>query len=174
MKYKTATAAAIFAAALSACCTSCNTITDDALPALPVNINLSPVSVWNTYGVTAFGSYRHFVMQNSEPSGFPYIGQSATGFGGVLLVCGFNPYTTDAGVPMAYDLACPVERRAEVRVRMKATDTFPMAVCPECGSTYNVVEHGGAPESGPAAASRLGLTRYRCLDAVNGGYLIIN
>ena len=136
VKYKTATAAAIFAAALSACCTSCNTITDDALPALPVNINLSPVSVWNTYGVTAFGSYRYFVMQNSEPSGFPYIGQSATGFGGVLLVCGFNPYTTDAGVPMAYDLACPVERRAEVRVRMKATDTFPMAVCPECGRSY--------------------------------------
>ena len=85
---------------MSACCTSCITITDDALPALPVNINLSPVSVWNTYGVTAFGSYRYFVMQNGEPSGFPYIGQSATGFGGVLLVCGFNPYTTDAGVPM--------------------------------------------------------------------------
>ena len=159
---------------LSAACRSCTTISDDTLPSLPVNINLSPVSVWNTYGVTAFGSYRYFVMQLGEPSGFPYIGQSATGFGGVLLVCGFNPYSTDAGVPLAYDMACPVERRAEVRVRMKPTDTFPVAVCPECGSTYDVVELGGAPKSGPAVGRKLGLTRYRCLDAVNGGYLIIN
>ena len=65
-------------------------------------------------------------MQNSEPSGFPYIGQSATGFGRRIAGVRFQPpYTTDAGVPMAYDLACPVGGARRVRVRMKATDTFP-------------------------------------------------
>lgn len=152
----------------------CQSVDDGRIPSLAVNINVSPASVWQTYGVALYGSHRYFVPVLHEPAGFPYLEQSATGFGGVLLVCGTDVFSGEAGVPVAYDLACPVERSARVRVRMEVADPLPVARCPECGSTYAVVDRGGSPISGPAATDRYGLRRYECAPMQSGGYVIYN
>ena len=153
----------------------CNTVDDDRIPSLAVNINLSTPDLWTVYGVSGYGDFRTFIYSLGEPRNFAYTVGSCTGFGGVLLVSGFNPFTLEAAVPMAYDLACPVELQADVRVRMvTGEETLPVAVCPECGSKYDVMERAGAPISGPALSDRYGLARYECLPSAYGGYIIVN
>ena len=152
----------------------CNTVDDDRIPSLAVNINLSTPDLWTVYGVSGYGDYNSFIYALGQPRNFAYTVGSCTGFGGVLLVSGFNPFTLEASVPMAYDLACPVERKPDVRVRMVAGELLPYAVCPECGSKYDVVERAGAPVSGPALSHHFGLARYDCLPSAYGGYIIIN
>ena len=156
--------------------TGCQSVDSDRIPSMPVNIVLSDISLWNTYGVTGFGQTRNFILSKGErePAGFPYSQTSSTGFGGVLLIEGMDPYSMEASVPLAYDLSCPVEKKADIRAIVD-NDSFE-AICPICGSHYDVTMGGGAPLSGPAAAStmRYGLRRYRCLPSENGGYIITN
>lgn len=156
--------------------TGCESVDDDRIPNMPVNIVLSDAGTWNTYGVSGFGSSRRFILAQSqrEPSGFPYSQTSATGFGGVLLISGMDPYTTTTDVPLAYDLACPVEMKASVRVEVEGE--LYNAVCPVCGSKYDVTMGGGAPLSGPAATGehKYGLCRYTCYPSGSGGYIITN
>lgn len=153
---------------------ACNTIDDNRIPSVPVNINLSTSDMWITYGVQGYGSYRYFIASLREPRNFPYTDRTYTGYGGVLLVSGVNPFTQEAGVPMAYDLSCPVECSPTVRVAMQPDGYSSVAVCPECGSHYDVIELGGSPLSGPAKSRRLGLRRYECRLSDYGGYLIRN
>lgn len=150
----------------------CHSVDDDSIPAMPVNINLSDAGLWNTYGVAGFGLYRYFIPRLNEPQGYRYTANTATGFGGVLLIGGMDPFTTETNVPLAYDLACPVECNPDTRVVVD-NSTFE-AVCPECGSRYNVTMQGGSPISGPAATGsrKLGLSRYSCLRTSGGGYII--
>lgn len=154
----------------------CHSVDDDRIPAYAVSINLGDAAFWNTYGVSGFGSNRRFILSPSlrEPRGFPYSQQSATGYGGVLLISGMDPFTNQTDVPLAYDLACPVEVKADVRVQIEG-ELFE-AVCPVCGSHYDVTMSGGSPVSGPAATGKYkyGLRRYRCLPTGNGGYVITN
>lgn len=154
------------------CGYGCNSVDDERIPAMPVSINLSDPGLWNTYGVAGFGMYRYFIPQHKEPSGFSYSVGSAAGFGGILLIGGMDPFTTDPNVPLAYDLACPVECDPNVRVSVDAS-TFE-AVCGKCGSHYDVTMQGGAPVSGQAAEGKhkYGLTRYQCLRSMAGGYMI--
>lgn len=154
----------------------CHDADDDALPNYPVGIDLGNAGLWNVYGVAGFGLYTEFILGSGirVPEGFPYTETSRTGFGGVLLIGGMDPYTGNTNVPLAYDLACPVEKRADVRVGIDEATT--VAVCPVCGSSYDVTMAGGAPLSGPAAKNKkkVALTRYQCLPTVNGGYLVSN
>lgn len=153
---------------------SCSTIDDDRIPSLPVNINLTTTDLWVTYGVAGYGDYRYFIASLREPRNFPFTDRTTTGYGGVLLVSGVNPYTMEAGVPLAYDLSCPVECKPDTRVSMQPDDMSYVAVCPECGSHYDVIELGGSPTSGPALSRKLGLRRYECRQSGYGGYLIVN
>lgn len=154
----------------------CHEADDNALPAYPVSIDLGNTGLWNVYGVSGFGIHRSFVLASGVriPEDFPYRETSRTGFGGVLLIGGMDPYTGDTNVPLAYDLACPVEKRPDVRVAVDEATTE--AVCPVCGSRFDVTMAGGSPLSGPAASKKrkVAMTRYRCLPTVNGGYLISN
>lgn len=165
---------ALAAAALAA--SSCNSVDDERIPAYAVSINLGDTGTWNTYGVSGFGNSRRFILSPSlrEPAGFPYSRQSATGFGGVLLISGMDPFTTQTDVPLAYDLACPVEAKPDIRVEIEGE--LYQAVCPECGSRYDVTMGGGSPLAGPAATGKYkyGLRRYRCLPTGSGGYHITN
>lgn len=154
---------------------SCDTLVDDRIPAMPVNINLGGHGMWNTYGVSGYGQYNRFILYSNTrlPSGFPYTETSRTGFGGVLLISCVDPFSGDMG-PMAYDLACPVERKQTVRVEVDPENYE--AFCPECGSRYNITERGGSPISGPALTSKYQLKRYNCIPAGDGmgGYIITN
>lgn len=155
---------------------ACNSVDDDRIPNYAVNINIADAGLWNSYGVAGFGSSRNFILGSGLrlPSGFPFNQQSATGFGGVLLINGMDPFTNETDVPLAYDLACPVECKQNIRVEIEG-DLYE-AVCPVCGSHYNVTMMGGAPLSGPAATGKqkYGLRRYKCVPSGMGGYIIIN
>ncbi len=155
---------------------SCNQVDDDRIPSLPVYINLSGAGMWNSYGVSGVGISRNFINWQGvvSPSGFPYNAGTYVGFGGVLLVGGVDPFTSEPNVPLAYDLSCPVECSQTVRVAINADNLE--AVCPECGSHYNVITAGGSPVSGPALTGqyKYGLRRYVCDPAQGGGYIIHN
>lgn len=138
---------------------------------MPVAINLADPGLWNTFGVTALGQNRSFIKTQRQPSGFAYTDATYTGLGGVLLICGVDGLSGQTGVPLAYDLSCPVECKPDVRVAVNP-ETFD-AVCPKCGSRYNVYDAGGATISGPAAEEKIkGLQRYACLPGAAGGYTI--
>lgn len=152
----------------------CHEVDDDRIPQMPVLINLSDRGLWDTYGVSGFGNSRNFIMGVSptQPAGFHYSADSRTGFGGILLISGMDPYSAQTSAILAYDLSCPVEREPNVRVYIDA-DNF-VAVCPQCGSRYDVTMAGGAPLSGPAAQKKrnYGLKRYQCMGTQYGGYII--
>lgn len=155
-------------------CAGCKSVKDDVIPSMPVNINLASPDLWNTYGVSGYGQYRLFIRELRTPRDFAFTDKTYTGYGGVLLISGVNPFTLEAGVPLAYDLSCPVERKPDVRVSIQSDGMIPMAVCPKCGSSYDVLERGGAPIAGVAVAENVGLRRYDCRMATYGGYIIMN
>ena len=150
---------------------SCNQLNDERIPAMAVYIDLSNQGLWNTFGVHNYGQYNYFIFTTSirQPHGFAYSYNSATGYGGVLLIGGQNVYSGDMA-PLAFDLSCPVERMPDVRVYVD-NNTFE-AVCPDCDSHYNVVEANGAPVSGPALHMHYALTPYDCYPTTAGGYVI--
>lgn len=154
---------------------ACNQVDDDRIPSLPVYINLSGAGMWNTYGVAGIGLSRSFINSGgvTSPPGFPFTANTYLGFGGVLLIGGVDPFTSEPNVPLAYDLACPVERDQSVRVSVDP-DNFE-AVCRKCGSRYDVVMAGGSPVAGPALTGdvKYGLRRYVCSPEY-GGYIIHN
>lgn len=156
----------------------CRSIDTERIPNMLVYVALNDPGLWNTYGVSGFGSHRNFIYQpstgKSEPTGFFYKEGSGTGFGGVLLIEGMDPYNNLGAYPLAYDLACPVERQADIRVVVSNEDY--VAVCPQCKSVYDVTMAAGAPISGEAATGKYkyALKSYRVVPSGNGGYIIRN
>ncbi|MCH5223112.1 MAG: hypothetical protein J1E82_03650 [Muribaculaceae bacterium] len=159
--------------AITAFCQGCDSVNDERIPNMPVNISISNAGLWNTYGVAGFGSYRNFTLSPRQPASFPYSSKSATGFGGVLLIEGIDPFLGNTAAPLAYDLACPVERSPEIKVTINSEY---MAVCPVCQSIYDVTMQRGAPIGGPAATGKYkyALKTYTCLSSTEGGYFITN
>lgn len=155
---------------------SCNQVDDDRIPSVPVYINLSGAGMWNSYGVSGVGISRNFINWQGEvsPAGFPFTANTYVGFGGVLLIGGVDPFTAEPNVPLAFDLSCPVECKQTVRVAIDSDKLE--AVCPVCGSRYDVMTAGGAPVGGPALTGRYkyGLRRYYCQPEMGGGYIIHN
>ncbi|MBD5185852.1 MAG: hypothetical protein HDS92_04490 [Bacteroidales bacterium] len=132
--------------------TSCESLDDDRIPPMPVNIVFQSVGMWESYGVPGATDYRRFILQKKLPAGFPYTALSYTGFGGVLLVADI------LGDPQAFDLSCPVEARQDIIVNIDRETN--LARCPECGSEYDVFSNYGTPVSGPAVTRHYALTRY--------------
>lgn len=156
---------------------SCQNIDNERIPNLLVNISLADPGLWNTFGVSGFGSYRYFIHNNqgsSQPAGFTYKSGSGTGFGGVLLIEGMDPFSAVTAAPLAYDLACPVERDPNIRVVVD-TETY-VAVCSQCKSVYDVTMQRGAPISGEAATGKYkyALKSYNCVPSGYGGFIITN
>lgn len=131
---------------------ACDSVDDERIPSMPVRIDFPTVGDWQRYGVAAALDSRSFIKADRIPQGFPYTEMSATGFGGILLVCSFD------NNPLAYDLSCPVEVKPSVRVSVDKENN--VARCSVCGSAYDVFRTG-APLSGPAADKGYALTRYR-------------
>lgn len=132
---------------------SCHTIDDNRIPVAPVNIVFNTSADWDIYGVAAATDHRRFIRDQRIPANFPYTATTFTGYGGILLVCDVM------GAPLAYDLSCPVEAKTAVRVQIDPESL--LAVCPVCGSTYDVLSLQGAPTSGIAAERGYGMRRYR-------------
>lgn len=144
----------------------CHSVDDERIPYAPVHLSFATIADWNQWVVKqqdAANSARFIYVPsigNIMPAGYPYKAADATGYGGLLLV-------TDAlGNEVAYDLACPVEARPEVRLYVPEGEFY--AQCPKCGSTFDLITNHGNPRSGPAADKGYGLQRY---SIVSGGAL---
>lgn len=163
----------LFVAIVCCCFSGCDSIDDDRIPAVSVNIRLDTAGMWDTYGVGGYGQYRYFIRALRQPANFPYTEATYTGYGGVLLIGGMDPFTSETNVPLAYDMACPVECKADVRVSID--DSNLDAVCPLCGSRYDVAMSGGAPVSGPALTGsvKYKLQSYKVVRSSYGGYNIM-
>lgn len=150
----------------------CHGVDDDRIPPVPVRIVFNTAGDWHVYGIAGATDTRIFILADRQPAGFPYTAVSATGFGGVLLA-GQYTYSGDpvADPPLAYDLACPVERRADVRIAVESGKLC--ARCSRCGSTYDIFQGLGAPLSGPAYDHGYGLRRYRVVPGGGGRYLLV-
>lgn len=161
------------AASLLAATTGCDHLIDNRIPALPVYINISGHGMWNSWGVDAYGQSRDFILIDKTrlPSGFPYGQTSATGYGGVMLIMGIDPFSNEM-TPLAYDLSCPVEKSRTIRVAIDPETNE--AVCPKCHSRYNVTERGGSPTAGQALTDHYQLKMYVCLQPadMSGGYIV--
>lgn len=147
---------------LAVACCGCSRIDSNRIPYSPVNIQLNNDGLWNTYGVSAPGMARTFIKPDVPSRSF-YNAMSYTGFGGVLLYC------DGQGVPVAYDLSCPVEVKQSVRVFVN--DALE-AECPVCGSRYNILLGNGGAISGPAVEYKYRLQRYVVSPQLYGGYII--
>ena len=145
--------------------TGCTHIDDDRIPLVPVRIAFNNVGEWNVYGVAGAGDYRRFIKQERVPEGFPYTAMTYTGFGGVLLICDIHSNA------VAYDLACPVECRADVRINVLKEEL--KAECPVCHSVYDIVTNHGQPLSGPAAEKHYGLRKYYVGPGSAGEYMLV-
>lgn len=145
--------------------TGCDRLDDDRIPVLPVRISFPTVGDWNVSGVGGALDHKRFIKEDGIPAGFHYTALSATGFGGVLLVGDV------LGRPAAYDLACPVECRRDVRIFVN-TDEM-VGECPKCHSTYDIFSLGGHPLSGQAAKDGYGLRRYN-VSAGSSDYMLIS
>ncbi len=135
---------------------SCESVDDDRIPPYPVSLTFSTIGDWEIYGVSGAGQYKSFILTDSEryPVDYPYKGLDRTGFGGVLLLCDPN------GECIAYDLACPVEVKSNIRICVDTENPLAgIARCEKCGSTYNLYR-SGAPVSGEALSKNYGLQRY--------------
>lgn len=167
MKPNTLINRALSAITVCAVLQGCHKIDDERIPPLPVYIAFGTVGVWDTYGVAGATAHKQFILTDKlrEPDNFPYTALSQTGFGGVLLVSDI------LGDPQAYDLACPVEVRQNVRVYVDETKN--VARCRECESEYDIYSNYGSPLSGPAADYGYGLQRYHVSHGSSTEYMVI-
>lgn len=148
---------------------ACDSVNNKEVPNFTVRIDLSGQGIWNTYGVSGVGEWRIFNRVKKIPGNFPFTANTYTGYAGVLLIMGLDSSTGDY-CPLAFDAACPVENSMDIAVTIDA-DNFE-AVCPQCGSRYNVLTGMGGPVSGIAAGSKYGLRVYHARSATSGGYII--
>lgn len=145
----------------------CKSVDDDRTPPAGVWIVFASEPVWTTYGVPAALDHNEFIMSEGLPENFPYTAMMQTGYGGVLLVGDIN------GNPAAYDMSCPVENKANVRIRVDEERND--AYCPECGSRYSIYSNYGMPTEGPAADDDhpYGLSKYTVASGPNGEYRVV-
>ena len=148
---------------------SCERINNKEVPSFMVRLDLGTYAEWNTYGVAGVGDYRYFNRDKRLPANYPYNVNTYTGYGGVLLIMGMDP-ATGSYAPIAFDAACPVENRMDVVVGINS-ENFE-AVCPQCGSRYDVLMGSGGPLSGPAINHHYGLRMLKVRTTGNGGYII--
>ena len=154
-----------FAAIVATVAVSCSSIDDERIPPYNVYLSFASEADWITYGVNGAMQHRSFVKSLREPSTYPWTAMSATGFGGLLLC---SDYT---GNVVAYDLACPVECKQDVRVVVD--DKAAVARCPVCGSTYDIYGTHGYPLSGPAHERHYGLEVYNVSRGAQGSWLTV-
>ncbi len=143
---------------------ACEKLDETRIPPAQVRVAFNTQAEWEVYGTPAVLDYKTFIKSERVPSNYPYTSLTYTGFGGILLCCNLM------GEPVAYDLACPVECKNNVRI--KVDPDAANAYCPTCGSVYDVFNLG-TPLSGPANTNGYGLKRYNVTAGSNGVYRVI-
>lgn len=145
---------------------SCSDVNDERIPYVSVRIEVSSAQRTNPAWWPAAPAESVQFLTPDYPSGFPYTISSYTGYGGVMVVCGY-----DYGY-YAYDMACPVEREANVRIYV---DENMDGRCKVCGSTYDLFWGSGAPKTGEASTQGYALRKYNIsYISSNDSYIVSN
>lgn len=145
---------------------SCSDVNDERIPYVTVRIEILSAYQTNPSWWPAAPAESVAYQSPDYPYGFPYTISTYTGYGGVMVVCGYD----DAYY--AYDMACPVEREAGVRIYV---DENMYGRCKVCGSTYDLFWGSGAPKSGEASTQGYGLRKYSVTYIpANDSYIISN
>ena len=155
----------LLAVAVSALLTASCAHYENRIPPSVVRLPFNTVGDWNTYGISGAYSHANFIKEEGVPANYPYTTISETGFGGILLVTDMH------GDYHAYDLACPVEMKRNVRVSIDPEQFI--ARCEVCGSTYDVFDNLGVPLTGPARDYGYRLARYNVGPGLNGEYMLV-
>lgn len=118
------------------CALSCSKTEHSYFPIWKVSLELD--LTFEDKELNGIGNYKTYIRGKT-----PGIGaMEYTGLGGILVRCnGINEYR-------AYDLACPYEKNATVRIEVDELGIS--AICPKCGSTFNLVDGPGILIQGPA------------------------
>lgn len=155
---------------LSAICAtafqSCTSVDDDRIPPYAVYLPFATEADWVTYGVAGALDHRNFIKSLREPSNYPWTALSMTGFGGILLCADYT------GIPVAYDLACPVECRQDVRIIVDNDKND--AYCPVCQSRYDIYGTHGYPTSGIAHERHYALQVYNVIPGSQGQFRVVS
>jgi nitrite reductase/ring-hydroxylating ferredoxin subunit len=85
-------------------------------------------------------AYKIFTSQNINQA------VERTGYGGVLVYHGLNNMGSDSYY--AFDISCPHEANRSVVVAVDDAGIY--AICPKCGSKYELLNGIGNPVSGPS------------------------
>ena len=96
-------------ATLTILASACQQVNDDRIPAYPVRMEFNQ-QVWELYGVHTYGQHRFFDHFTYTPSGyFNFDPDALTGYGGILLVSGYDFENHDISMTTASlqrDLHC--------------------------------------------------------------------
>lgn len=157
---------AVVIVALTAPLISCNSVDDDRIPVYPVYLQFATQADWEVHGVSGACTYKRYIKSEKVPSNFPFTALTETGLGGILLVSDIH------GTPYAYDLACPVECRKDVRIIVD--EELQKARCPKCGSIFDIYTNYGYPVGGDASIHDYALQRYYVGPGAQGQYMIIS
>lgn len=125
------------------CALSCSKTEHSYFPSYPVYLELD--LTFEDKDLNGVMAYKEYILGKTSGLG----ATERTGLGGILVYHSVDGYH-------AYDLACPNETQASVRVEMD--DDAIYAICPKCGSKYNVYEASGNRVEGPATR---GLKQYQ-------------
>lgn len=127
----------LFLLLLATTVASCDDKYISSVPDMPVFLTID-LNVHNTFRNS---NNRALVFDKPIKQG------EAVGYGGLLV------YTTTDSKYMAWDMACPHEKdqKAIVELEQKNTnDNVYYAICPVCGSKYELLYGIGNPISGPS------------------------
>ncbi|MDE6085539.1 MAG: hypothetical protein K2G40_03950 [Muribaculaceae bacterium] len=143
----------------------CRHLDTDRIPPAPVRLSFTTLNEWDIYGTPGAMNHKRYIKSERIPANFPYTALSQTGFGGLLLVGDIF------GAPRAYDLACPVECRSDVRIVVD--EETGKARCPKCHSVYDIFTNYGQPLEGPALRDGYGLRQYYVGAGNQGEYMVV-
>lgn len=123
------------------------------IPDTAVYVERNPLVDKDAFNLNAIGGFDEIKSMSKQTD--------RLGYGGILIYHGLDDNI------YAFDLACTKEVKRSVRVVTDSLVTG-QAVCPECGSVFNVAYGSGNRISGDAPE---GLRRYRV--RISGSYITV-
>ena len=138
---------------------SCTETVEERIPIRAVYLELD--LTYQDRELNAIQAYKIYHQSDVNQAG------ERTGFGGVLVYHGLS--TMGTGAFYAFDAACPYEASSTVVLSVDESAVY--AVCPECGSKFELLNGIGNPVEGPCAEKRWQLRRYAVETSGNKVYV---
>lgn len=127
---------------------SCADTIETRIPYRIVSLELD--LTYQDKALNAIQAYKIYTQANIDQD------REQTGFGGVLVYHGLSSNGT--GAFFAFDAACPHEASANVIVEVDESAVY--AICPKCGSKFELLNGTGYPVEGPCAEEKQALKQY--------------